>query len=212
MIVILDYGMGNSGSILNMLKRVGSPAIVTNKKEDILLADGIILPGVGTFDNGMKALQSLDLVDSLNEKIVEGSTPFLGICLGMQLLFESSCEGSMSGLGWVNGTVQKFNFSSCIDSNKLKIPHMGWNSVNVKDCQGIFKDLVVESRFYFVHSYYVNCANPKNILATADYGGVFTCAVHSGNIYGVQFHPEKSHLFGITMFKNFLQIVNDAKN
>ena len=89
---------------------------------------------------------------------------------------------------------------------------MGWNSVNVKDCQGIFKDLVVESRFYFVHSYYVNCANPKNILATADYGGVFTCAVHSGNIYGVQFHPEKSHLFGITMFKNFLQIVNDAKN
>lgn len=212
MIVILDYGMGNSGSILNMLRKIGCQATITNKKKDILLADGIIMPGVGAFDSGMKALQDLDLVDVLNEKVVEGSTPFLGICLGMQLLFKSSCEGGMGGLGWINGTVQKFNFSSCKDSNKLKIPHMGWNSVSVKGYQSIFKDLIVESRFYFVHSYYVNCVSSKDILATTDYGGIFTCAVHSGNIYGVQFHPEKSHRFGMTMLKNFLEIVERVKH
>jgi imidazole glycerol-phosphate synthase subunit HisH len=212
MIVILDYGMGNSGSILNMLRKVGGSAIISRKKEDLLKANGIIIPGVGRFDSAMKMLQDFDLIDPLNRIKSEGVVPILGICLGMQLFFKYSSEGCENGLGWIDGEVKKFNFSSCEKGHNLKVPHMGWNSISVNESQNIFKDLDFESRFYFVHSYYVFCTNSKNILAEANYGGIFTCAVCDNNLYGVQFHPEKSHSFGMKLFKNFLEIVDFAKN
>ena len=152
------------------------------------------------------------IVKIVCKKVVIEKTPFLGVCLGMQLLFNNSDEGRAEGLGWIDGSVKKFDFSYAKDNAKLKIPHMGWNIAHTVKENSLFDGLETGARFYFVHSYYVACASSKNILSVANYGDDFTCAVCNDNIYGVQFHPEKSHRFGMTMFKNFLQIVSNAKN
>jgi imidazole glycerol-phosphate synthase subunit HisH len=207
MIVILDYGMGNSASILNMLRKAGGDAIITADLDAIKSASAIIMPGVGAFDNGMIKLNSLGLSSLLTQRVVEEKIPFIGICLGMQLLFDRSDEGNLAGLGWLRGNVKHFDFSALDDEDRkrLKVPHMGWNVVNPIKFETLFASLEKEARFYFVHSYYVKCSDSKDILATTFYGKEFTCSVRKNNIWGVQFHPEKSHRFGLQFFRNFLK-------
>lgn len=203
MIAIIDYKMGNLGSIANMLKKIGEQAIVTSDVSVIERAEKLILPGVGAFNTGMANLQSLGLLPVLNRRALEDKVPVLGICLGMQLLTRGSEEGDLPGLGWIDGETVKFKFDN--ESN-LKIPHMGWNSVTIRQQNGIFEDMDGESRFYFVHSYYVTCNQESDVLATTHYGQDFASSVRRGNIWGTQFHPEKSHKFGTKVFKNFVKI------
>jgi len=203
MIAIIDYGMGNSASILNMIQRVGGEGVITSDRQDLLNASAIILPGVGAFDNAINKLRSLELIDILQKRLVIDKVPFLGICLGMQLLFESSEEGTEAGLGILPGQVKRFS-GSPFSSGKLKIPHMGWNLIAPTRAEhSLFQDLSSESRFYFTHSYYVECGM-EYVSATCDYGGPFTCAIQKESMHAVQFHPEKSHKFGMQLFRNFL--------
>ena len=204
MIVIIDYGTGNTGSILNMIRKVGYEAKISNSQDDILSASVLILPGVGAFDNAIKKFNASGLRQIIEQRVISDKIPFLGICLGMQLIFEASEEGSEKGLGWVPGKVKRFDFKGGKYSH-LKTPHMGWNIVKpVKDCN-LF-DGLKEPRFYFVHSYYVSC-DDDFMLAVANYGHKFVCSIQKDNIYATQFHPEKSHKFGIRFFKNFLETV-----
>jgi glutamine amidotransferase len=204
MITIIDYGVGNSGSIVNMLKKVGVKSTISSDPSEIAAAEKIILPGVGAFDVGIKNLKSSGLIDVLNEQVAEKKKPFLGICLGMQLLAKSSEEGNENGLGWIDAEVMKFDFNG--DNGDLKIPHMGWNQIKNKKSHRILNNLGDESRFYFVHSYYMKCNQPDDGLLTCNYGIDFTCAVQKDNIMGVQFHPEKSHKFGMQLLKNFSEL------
>lgn len=203
MIVIVDYGMGNLLSIRNMIKKVGGQAEITGDHNKILAAKALILPGVGHFGKAMSRIKTLKIDEVLNEKVIQQSTPILGICLGMQLLMEHSEEGDADGLSWINGTVKKFRFS---DSD-LKVPHIGWTDIHPVKNQ-LFNGLEDEARFYFVHSYYVQCRNSEDVLATVNYGFDFHCAVNRKNIFGTQFHPEKSHKYGMKLFSNFLEICN----
>lgn len=207
MIVILDYEMGNVGSILNMISRIGATAEISGSKTAIKEATGLILPGVGSFDQGVLNLQRLGIWDIICEKVISQKCPILGICLGMQLLTESSEEGSMKGLGWIQAKATRFNFGENID--KLKIPHMGWNTANPLRSGDLFCGFDEPPRFYFVHSYHVCCSNQEHILATSIYGYEFVSAVNKDNIFGVQFHPEKSHKFGLKLLSNFIKIVTN---
>ena len=208
MVVILDYGMGNTGSILNMVCRAGGKAIITADLEKIEQATAIILPGVGAFDNGMKKLNDSGILEILNKKVLVDKTPFFGVCLGMQLLFKRSEEGVLPCLGWIPGVVNRFKFDQVENKKQLKIPHMGWNVIEPKASDSLYRGLENEGRFYFVHSYHVVCENEDHVLAVANYGYKFVCSVHKENIFGAQFHPEKSHRFGMAVFRNFLK---DAK-
>lgn len=200
MIAIVDYGIGNLASVHNMFKKIGTKdVIISSKQDDILKAKKIILPGVGAFDAGMKNLESSGLIPTLNQKVLEEKTPVLGICLGMQLLTKQSEEGERKGLGWIDAETVKFNFDSSLN---LKIPHMGWNYIKVKKSNPLI-ELNSKHRFYFVHSYYVKCLDESQILATCQYGIDFTCMVNKDNIYGAQFHPEKSLKFGMNLLQNF---------
>ncbi len=201
MITIIDYGMGNLGSIKNMLKKIGIESLITNDINKIDIAEKIILPGVGAFDRAMDNLKSLNLIKVLNKKAFADKVPVLGICLGMQLMANSSEEGKLKGLGWLNANVLKFNIAKT-----LKIPHMGWNLAKQQKEHDIFVDMYSEARFYFVHSYHFQCNDKNDILASTLYGEDFTSAVCKDNIIGVQFHPEKSHKFGIKLLKNFTEI------
>lgn len=198
MIAILDYGMGNVKSIYNMLKKVGVDSIITSDPEIVAKAEKYILPGVGAFDHGMTNLRNSSFFNILEKNVIIEKKPILGICLGMQLLTNSSEEGIETGLGWVDAKTIKFD----LKDQDLAIPHMGWNKTNPTNTNDIFKNLE-ENRFYFVHSYYVICNDDENILATANYGQTFTCGIYKNNVYGVQFHPEKSHKFGMQLLKNF---------
>lgn len=202
MIVVVDYGMGNTASIANMLRYVGGEAIISNNERDVVNAKALILPGVGSFDNGINKLRDSGLLWVLKDQVLSNGIPFLGICLGMQLLFEKSEEGLLPGLGWLPGVVRRFAFAG---SSVLRIPHMGWNVVYPKYASPLFLGLSDKARFYFVHSYHVVCDEEDHILATANYGYNFPCAIRNRNIYGVQFHPEKSHKFGMALLANFLQ-------
>ncbi len=202
MIVVIDYKMGNIGSILNMLKKIGAEAIISSDPEEIKKADKLILPGVGSFDAGMENLKNSGLIPAIEEKVINKKTLILGICLGMQLFAKNSEEGISRGLGWIDAEVKKFKFSE----NSLKIPHMGWNSINIKKQGKLFENMPLDSRFYFVHSYYFVCQDKDNILATTNYGFDFPSIIRKGNIIGVQFHPEKSHKFGMQLLKNFATI------
>lgn len=204
MIGIIDYGMGNTGSILNMLKKIGAEAIITNEKQILEQADKIILPGVGTFDQGMYHLQNLNLIDFLRNQAIHKQIPFLGICLGMQLLGRKSEEGNLPvvGLQLIPFDNVRFNFAS--DSN-LKIPHMGWDAVDLTQQNPLLTGLEGKQRYYFVHSYHAVCDNQENVLMTCEYGYKFAAAVRKDNIYGVQFHPEKSHKFGLKLLENFVR-------
>lgn len=204
MIVIVDYGMGNLKSIQNMFKKVGVSAAISASHDEIMAADKLILPGVGAFDNAMKNLNEMKMIPVLNEKVLEKKTPTLGICLGMQLLTEKSEEGTLPGLGWIKGETKRFVFTG--DNARLRIPHMGWNTVEVCKESKLFTDMFDEPRFYFVHSFHVVCADDSDSLCKTEYGYTFTSAVERGNIYGAQFHPEKSHKFGMKLLKNFAEI------
>jgi glutamine amidotransferase len=203
MIVIIDYGMGNLGSIQNMLKKIGAKGIISSDISDIQKADKLILPGVGAFDNGMKNLQKLELIPILNEKVLVNKTPILGICLGMQLLGKKSEEGQLAGLGWVEAETIKFKFDD--NQANFKIPHMGWNTIQIKKESSLFKNMYENARFYFVHSYHLVCKNKQDVLTETNYGFDFVSSVEKNNIIGVQFHPEKSHKFGMKLFKNFVE-------
>lgn len=200
-LVIVDYGMGNLGSIKNMLKKVGAPSTITSDLEILAAASKVILPGVGAFDAAMTALDSLGLVGALDEHAERG-TPVLGICLGMQLMTKRSEEGDRAGLGWVDAEMRRFDPRA--SEPPLKVPHMGWNTVRVLRDSPLFADMPAEPRFYFVHSYYADC-NPDDALADATYGRTFTAAFERGNVLGVQFHPEKSHKFGMQLLRNFVE-------
>lgn len=201
-VVIIDYGMGNIGSIVNMLKYLGLKAIVSSEESIISKADKIILPGVGHFDQAIKNIDNLFLREIINETALIKKTPFLGICLGMQLMCNSSEEGTLSGLALVDAKVNKFTFSH--DTN-LKVPHMGWNYIQTAKKSKILDSLDDTSRFYFVHSYFVKCQNENDILTKTTFGFDYASSFEKDNLIGVQFHPEKSHKFGITLFKNFLE-------
>lgn len=205
MIVIIDYGMGNLGSILNMLKYLKADAMISSNISDIEKADKLILPGVGAFDNGMTNLQNLELISPLEKKVLNQKTPILGICLGMQLLTKKSEEGREPGLGWIDGETVRFSLNK--DKNNLKVPHMGWNSVMIRNAKSLFNNMSENAKFYFVHSYHVVCHNEENVLTTTHHGYNFVSAFQSKNIFGVQFHPEKSHRFGMNLFNNFIQMI-----
>ncbi len=206
MITIIDYGLGNLGSMANMLKKAGVKTKVTSEVSEIKKADKLILPGVGAFDTGMKNIRDRGLIPVLNEKVLENKTPILGVCLGMQLMGNRSAEGGLPGLGWVDAESIRFKFEG--DSANLKIPHMGWNTLKVSQVHPVFAGLEKENRFYFVHSYYVECVHEQNVLARTEYGFSFSSAIMKQNILGVQFHPEKSHKFGMLLLNNFAQWEN----
>ncbi|MBN1521885.1 MAG: imidazole glycerol phosphate synthase subunit HisH [Candidatus Aureabacteria bacterium] len=203
MLVIVNYGIGNIGSIKNMLKKVGHRAVVSSSRDDVARADRLILSGMGSFDSGMEFLNQNRLIDVLHEKVLEKRTPLLGICLGMQVLTEKSEEGSFHGLGFIKGETVRFSVPERQEG--FRIPHMGWNTVDVKKKSALFEGLYGETRFYFAHSYHVLPAVPSDILATTCYGYEFTSCVQKDNIVGVQFHPEKSHLFGMKLLRNFIE-------
>jgi len=205
MIVVIDYHMGNLGSIMNMLKKVGAKAILSSNIADVEKAEKLVLPGVGAFDTGMKNLVDLGLIPVLNHKVIESKTPILGICLGMQLLTKSSEEGDMAGLGWIDGETLRFKFDD-VQGVKDKIPHMGWNTVKITRKSHLFDDMYPEPRFYFVHSYHVRCNREEDILTKTFYGYDFVSSILRGNIAGVQFHPEKSHKFGMKLMSNFVSL------
>ncbi len=204
MITIIDYGMGNLGSVKNMFKKVGETAIISSDKNDIKNATKILLPGVGAFDNAMKNLDDLDLIDIIKEKVLVDKTPIMGICLGMQLLTKGSEEGKLAGFGFIDAYAKKFYFSSFDET--LPIPHMGWNKVYLqKESKLLQEGEERENRFYFVHSYAVSCENREDVLTTTNYGYEFVSSFEKNNIIGCQFHPEKSHKFGMKLFKNFVE-------
>lgn len=198
MIAILDYGVGNLRSVQNMFKKVGVQAIITSDLEAVQQADKYLLPGVGAFDYGIQRLQEAPFFETLEKQVLDNRKPILGICLGMQLLTNGSEEGRAKGLGWIDAETLKFNLAD----KSLAIPHMGWNKAHPTNHDTLFKQLE-DNRFYFVHSYHVVCYHDENILATANYGQDFTCSIYKDNVFGVQFHPEKSHKFGMQLFKNF---------
>jgi len=200
-IVIINYGMGNIGSIVNMFKYLGNDALVSSNKEVISSADKLILPGVGNFDRAIENINSLNLDDTIKEMALVKKVPFLGICLGMQLMCKESEEGELAGLSLVDAVVKKFNFSKEIN---LKVPHMGWDYIDIQKQSTILNDLDNSSKFYFVHSYFVSCENINDVLTYTTYGKEFVSSFEKDNIIGVQFHPEKSHKYGISLFKNYI--------
>ncbi len=204
MIKIIDYGMGNLRSVEKGFQRLKISTQITSEIEEIKKADKLILPGVGFFSHGMKILEKTRLIDILNTKVLKEKTPILGICLGMQLFTKHSEEGNVKGLGWIDGETKKFNTNSF--PNKLKIPHMGWNTISNNKLNPLLKDIPEHSPFYFVHSYHIACHNKNNIIATTNYGFHFVSAIHYNNIYGTQFHPEKSHMQGLKILKNFAEL------
>ncbi len=204
MITVIDCDLGNIKSILNMIKKVGGDAIATRDHQVIARASRLILPGVGSFDYGMGQLKKYDLIGILNQKVIQEKTPVLGICLGMQLLTNGSQEGQEKGLGWLDTDVKKFNFEN--DERNLKTPHMGWRELNIKDQQGKIMDGFNEDpRFYFVHSYYVKETKQDVKTISTNYGHEFVALMEKDNILGVQFHPEKSHRYGMIFFKNYIE-------
>lgn len=206
MIAVLDLGFGNVSSVMNMLKKAGVPAYIANTAELIKSSTSIILPGVGHFDNCMSLIKDdAEIFAALEKKVLHEKVPFLGICIGMQMLFESSDEGIESGLSWIPGKIKKFKFSD----PAIKIPHMGWSEITLERDGNQLLDKELISRFYFVHGYYADCTYSENLIATCEYGQTtFAAAVNRENIYGVQFHPEKSHMFGLRLLKNFSRISN----
>ena len=201
MIGIVDYGMGNIKAFSNIYKQLDIPHRIIISKEHFEGVEKIILPGVGAFDHAMMRLGESGLLETLNDLVLNKKKPVLGICVGMQMMAKSSEEGILSGLGWIEATVNKFNKEEFGGNRPL--PHMGWNSVNHIISSPLFKDIDTNSRFYFLHSYYFRPERKECSIALAEYGAQFTCAASQDNIFGVQFHPEKSHHNGMKLLKNF---------
>ena len=202
MLTIVDYGVGNLASIRNMLKKGGTDCIISSEKDVIAAADKLILPGVGAFDTCAHKLRESGLIPTLDKKVLEDRTPVLGVCVGMQLLMERSEEGELPGLGWIRGQVIRFRQEKMPAG--FKIPHMGWTNVAITRPSRLFEEMFQEPRFYFVHSYHAAPENPEDALVLAHYGYDFVAGLERGNVAGVQFHPEKSHKFGLKLLSNFV--------
>lgn len=203
MITIIDYGVGNLSSVKNMLKKAGFESVLAADLPAVEVATKIILPGIGAFDHCMQRFNDSGLRSLVTKKVREEKIPLLGICVGLQMLMEGSEEGVESGLGWIGGKTMKFNKEKLGD---LKIPHMGWTDVQIAKTSPLLKDLDEQPRFYFVHSYHVQPYHPEDELLKANYGYDFTAAVCRDNIFGVQFHPEKSHKYGMKILENFSRL------
>ncbi|MCZ2475123.1 imidazole glycerol phosphate synthase subunit HisH [Aquirufa ecclesiirivi] len=201
---IVNYGSGNIFSISNIYKKGNIDFFISSEPKELAQASHLILPGVGAFDETMKTLNDSGLKVFLDEMVLGEKKPILGICVGMQLLAENSEEGNLQGFGWIKGKVRKFDES--VFKQKPYLPHLGWNTVNIQQEHVIFNQVDPEEGFYFLHSYYFDCQDPQDILSTTDYGISFASAVHHENVYGMQFHPEKSHQNGINIFYNFSQV------
>lgn len=204
MIGIVDYGLGNLSAFANIYKQLNLPFKAVKTAADFQLVDKLILPGVGAFDYAMKLLNDSGMRETLDDLVLDKKIPVLGVCVGMQIMANSSEEGSMPGLGWIEGKVKKIDATKL--NHKPTIPHMGWNQVRPKKDLEVFSGIDYEQGFYFLHSYYFGAENPGDILAVSEYAGEFACAVHKDNIYGFQFHPEKSLLNGVTLLKNFANL------
>jgi glutamine amidotransferase len=204
MITIIDYGVGNINAFVNVYKRLNVPVKIAKTAADLEDAQKIILPGVGHFDHAMTQLIKSGMREKLNELVLEKKVPVIGICVGMQMMGNDSDEGTMKGLGWIDASIKKFDESKIRQVTRL--PHMGWNDVAPLKVNPLFEGLETAALFYFLHSYYFECNDSSDILATSEYGGVFTCATHHKNIYGIQFHPEKSHSYGETLLHNFAKL------
>jgi glutamine amidotransferase len=203
MIKIVDYGLGNIRALLNVYKRLNVPVAVGSTAEELTGASKLILPGVGAFDHAMELIERSGLRDTLDEMVLERRVPVLGICVGMQILSHSSDEGRKSGLGWISGRVRALKL---LVDEPLMLPHLGWNDVRPLSHSPLFKQLESDARFYFLHSYYMECERQGDVAAVCHYGSEFACAVSAGSIHGVQFHPEKSHHYGTQLLKNFAEL------
>jgi len=201
---IVDYGLGNINAFSNMYKRLGIEARTARTANELRTASRLILPGVGAFDHAMQLLQASGMREALDELVLERAVPVLGICVGMQILARGSDEGKSQGLGWVGGRVRAL--ASRAAAGGLPLPHMGWNDVVPAMGARLFASMEERPRFYFLHSYYFECERAEDVAATTDYGGQFCCAIEAGNVFGVQFHPEKSHHFGAEVLRNFSEI------
>jgi glutamine amidotransferase len=202
MIAIIHYGLGNVIAIANVYKRLGMDALVAETPEDLARASRLILPGVGAFDHALKLLDLSGMRHTIEDLVMNKRMPVLGICVGMQMMAERSDEGRAKGLGWIDGEV--VHMRAIAEESELILPHMGWNDVISRPGEPLFDGLSEGgARFYFLHSYALSCRNNYDVIAEAEYGRRFTCAVHAGNVFGVQFHPEKSHHSGVRLLENF---------
>jgi glutamine amidotransferase len=204
MITIVDYGLGNILAFANVYKRLGIPVAIVKDASELTSATKLILPGVGAFDHAMQLLMQSGMRDALDEMVISRGVPVLGVCVGMQILAATSEEGHLPGLGWVPGKVRAFRSNE--QSARMPLPHMGWNDIRTHGASALFEGLGSDARFYFLHSYYFQCDHDEDISAETEYGTRFSCAVQKKNVFGVQFHPEKSHKFGTQLLKNFADI------
>jgi imidazole glycerol-phosphate synthase subunit HisH len=201
MIAIVNYGLGNVHAIANIYNRLNIDVCIASTADDLKKADRVILPGVGAFDWAMTRLNASGMRELLEDLVVGQGRPVLGICVGMQMMAHKSEEGVLDGLGWIGGKVKRFETGSC--RAKMRLPHMGWNDVEAACDNGLFHGLGNSARFYFLHSYFFHTHDQNHVYACTDYFGAFASSVRSNNVYGVQFHPEKSHQWGIQLLKNF---------
>jgi glutamine amidotransferase len=204
MISIIDYGVGNVKAFLNIYKKLGHCAELVSNVDQLEESKKLILPGVGHFDYAMRKFQDSGLFEKVNYLVLEKEVPVVGVCVGMQMMARRSDEGSESGLGWLHADVVKFDVTKI--KFKPHLPHMGWNDVKINHPNNILNGFPLKSKFYFLHSYYMVCDHPEDIVAEADYGVKFTCIVNHENIYGIQCHPEKSHGFGVQFLDNFAKL------
>ncbi len=200
MIGIIDYGLGNINAISNIYNKLKIQNIIISSPKDFDKSEKFILPGVGAFDSAMTLLNKSNFILEIQRQIFEKNKKILGICVGMQIFAKNSSEGKNSGLKWINADVRKINSEN---QNNFRLPHMGWNSIKITNNDLLLSGLEEDEYFYFCHSYYFNCVNKKNILAETNYGHEFPCVIKNDNIYGIQFHPEKSHDSGLKILKNF---------